>query len=68
MPSLPAQQRGGLCPPWRCPLTVGLHPKELCQPLQWCTYVLKCVLREVEVFGSGSCLENLQVFGTSVQE
>lgn len=52
MPSLPAQWRGGLCPLWEMPPPLwGLHPEELCQSLQWCTYVLKCILREVEVLG-----------------
>lgn len=65
VPSLPAQWRGWLCPPWRCPLNV-LYPEELCQSLQRCTYGLKC--EGSGNFGSGSCLENLQVFGTWIQK
>lgn len=64
VPSLTAQWRGGLCAPWRCPLTVGAPPWGALPVTAVVHLHLEMCPEGSGSFGSGSCLENLQVFGT----
>lgn len=68
LPSLPAQWRGGLSPLWEMPLDCGAPT--IRSFAGHCSGALRLEIcpEWSASFGSGSCLENLQVFGTWIQK